>query len=77
MAKTIPYELFEIAKDYGCNTINFVATTKEGDVFSLCSVDDKGEYNDIGLPILYSVNGSMIKKIDSDRAFEILLTIKD
>lgn len=77
MAKTIPDELFEIAKEYSCNTINYVTTTKEeGDVFSLCSTDDNGNYLPIGLPILYSVKGSTIKAIDEILALKILSKIE-
>lgn len=73
----IPTELKQIAEDLGCNSINYVTTTKDGEIYSLASVDDKGNYIPIGLPILYAVKGSSINEIDQDRAEEILSTIKE
>ena len=68
----IPQELRDIARDLGCNVIDYVTTTAEGDIYSLAAVDETGEYLPIGLPILYAVRGSVVLEIDSDRAFEIL-----
>lgn len=77
MANKIPDELKSIAKDLGCNVINYVTTTKEGEVFSLAATDDYGNYLPIGLPMLYAVKGSLVIPIDEDRADEILSNIKE
>lgn len=71
----IPDTLKHIAADLGCNTINFVTTAKEGDIYSLCATDEKGEYMDIGLPILYAVRGSFIQELPDFRVNEILSTL--
>lgn len=72
MANKIPQELRDIAKNLGCNVIDYVTTTKEGDIYSLAAVGENGEYLDTGLPILYAVRGSLIQEISENRANEIL-----
>lgn len=74
----IPKELLTISKDLGMNSITFVKTNKEyGNIFSLSMNDNQGNPLPIGLPILYSVKGSIIKEIDTDDVLKILQTIKD
>lgn len=72
----IPQQLKSIAADLGCNTINFVTTAKEGDIYSIAATDPSGEYLPIGLPILYSVKGSFIQELPAFRVEEILSNIK-
>lgn len=73
MANKIPQELRDIARSLGCNTIDYVTTTKEeGDIYSLAATNEAGEYLDAGLPILYAVRGSLIQDISESRANEIL-----
>lgn len=69
---TIPQELRDIARDLGCNVIDYVTTTKEGDIYSLAVTDETGQYLPIGLPILYAVLGSLVTEIDQGRAIDIL-----
>lgn len=69
---TIPQELMDIARDLGCNVIDYVTTTAEGDIYSLAAVDETGEYLPIGLPMLYAVHGTLVTEIDQDRAIDIL-----
>ena len=72
MANKIPQELRDIARNLGCNVIDYVTTTKEGDIYSLAMTDETGQYQPIGLPILYAVRGSLVTEIDQDRAIDIL-----
>lgn len=76
MAYLIPAELKHISTELGCNTINFVTTAKEGDIFSLASTDEKGNYLPIGLPIMYAVSGSIIQELSQKRIDQILSTLK-
>lgn len=73
---TIPTKLKEIAEELGCNTINFVTTTSDGDIYSLAATDPSGEYLPIGVPILYAVKGSSITELTESVAFEISSNIK-
>lgn len=74
---TIPTKLKEIAEDLGCNTINFVTTTTEGDIYSLAETDSSGNYLPIGQPILYAVKGSTISEVPESRVPDILSNIKE
>lgn len=73
---TIPKQLKEIAEELGCNTINFVTTTSDGDIYSLAATDSSGNYLPIGLPILYAVKGSSITELPDFVSGEILSNIK-
>lgn len=77
MANKIPDKLRSIAKDMGMNTINFVITSKEGEVFSLGLVDQQGKVVPTGLPLLYAFNGTSVVRLSFDRAFEILSELSD
>lgn len=72
----IPTKLKEIAEELGCNTINFVTTTSDGDIYSIAATDPSGEYLPIGVPILYAVKGSSITELPDFVAGEILSNIK-
>lgn len=77
MANKIPQELRDIAKNLGCNVIDYVTTTKEGDIYSLAAVGENGEYLDTGLPILYAVRGSIVSELQEPRIKEILKSINN
>ena len=74
---TIPTKLKDVASELGCNVINYVTTTKEGEVFSLAATDSNGDYLPIGQPMLYAVKGSMVEELPPFQADEILSNIKD
>lgn len=73
----IPERLKDIASELGCNVINYVTTTTEGDIFSLAATDSNGEYLPIGMPMLYAVRGSAIEELPPTRTDEILSNIKE
>lgn len=73
----IPQALKDIASDLGCNVINYVTTTKDGEIFSLAATDESGNYLPIGLPMLFAVKGDIITELSDNIADKILSNVKE
>lgn len=57
-SNTIPPVVASYMDKYGCNNAEYIATSKDGEVYSLSLLDEDGNIQPIGLPILVIVTGN-------------------
>lgn len=74
--KNIPSQIKDIAKNEGCNHIEFVGNIDNKDIYCISEIGDDGLFVPRGLPTLVSWNEKNYNIITGEDSLELLGTLQ-